>query len=220
MGPIDGAALSAGLEVERRALVSTLRAVGPNAPTLVDGWSTHDLAAHLAATEQLHGVPTFLGRTLVARRGLRLNDTFAPVMALDLRRCRRRGYDWALQRLERPIPRVLCARGVLPVSVFEVFVHHEDVTRANGLRRDGPVADLVPSIEWLLRYHRRLLGDLAVRVVFPDGTEVGGGREGETVTISGSPAEVMMWLAGRCEAATVSLSPAEVAGRMPIRLTV
>ena len=162
------------LAAERRALVETLRAVGPDAPTLVDGWRAADIAAHVAATEQANGVPTFLGRTLVVRRAWRLNDTFRWSMAIDLKRFRRHGFDWALRRLERPSPRLLARPSVLPVSVFEVYVHHEDVRRANGVERTIPVPDLGPSIEWLRRYQR--LGE---------------------VDVQGEPGEVVLWMAGR-----------------------
>ena len=36
---------------ERAALVETMRAVGPEAPTLCEGWKTRDLAAHLVIRE-------------------------------------------------------------------------------------------------------------------------------------------------------------------------
>src|SRR2546430_10915913 len=37
---------------ERAALVEILRAVGPDAPTLCEGWTTRDLAAHLVTRER------------------------------------------------------------------------------------------------------------------------------------------------------------------------
>lgn len=37
---------------ERRALVATFREVGPQAPTLCEGWNTTDLAAHLVVRER------------------------------------------------------------------------------------------------------------------------------------------------------------------------
>src|SRR6202007_499940 len=37
---------------ERSALVETLRRVGPDAPTLCEGWTTRDLAAHLVVRER------------------------------------------------------------------------------------------------------------------------------------------------------------------------
>ena len=36
---------------ERAALVDTMRTVGPEAPTLCDGWNVRDLAAHLMIRE-------------------------------------------------------------------------------------------------------------------------------------------------------------------------
>ena len=36
---------------ERSALVETMRATGPDAPTLCEGWTTRDLAAHLVVRE-------------------------------------------------------------------------------------------------------------------------------------------------------------------------
>src|SRR4029077_13758842 len=37
---------------ERAALVEILRAVGPDAPTLCEGWTTRDLTAHLVVRER------------------------------------------------------------------------------------------------------------------------------------------------------------------------
>ena len=37
---------------ERAALVDTMRATGPDAPTLCEGWNTRDLAAHLVVRER------------------------------------------------------------------------------------------------------------------------------------------------------------------------
>jgi len=38
--------------IERARLVEALRAAGPDAPTLCEGWTTRDLAAHLVARER------------------------------------------------------------------------------------------------------------------------------------------------------------------------
>jgi uncharacterized protein (TIGR03085 family) len=192
--------------VERQALVATLRSVGPDAPTLVYGWSARDLAAHVAATEQFRGLPTFLGRSLVVRYGWRLNDTFRPLMAIDLRRFRRHGFDWALSRLERKPPRLLSGASLVPVSVFEIFVHHEDVRRRNDVVRRAPIPNLVPCIEWLLRYQRRLLADIGVRVLLSDGHELRGGGKRSTVAVAGTAEEVVLWLAGRRDVAAVTLT--------------
>jgi hypothetical protein len=151
----------------------------------------------VAATEQVHGMPTFLGRSLVAGLGLRLNDAFKPIMAIDRRRFRRHGFEWALARLERPGPALLARASVLPVSIFEIFVHHEDVRRPNNIDRADPMPDLVGSIEWLLRYHRRPLANRGVRIVLSGGLELRGGGDADVMTVSGDPGEVLLWLAGR-----------------------
>lgn len=193
------------LVVERAALAATLRSVGPEAPTLVPDWAAADLAAHLAATEKHRGLPTFLGRQLVTRFGLRLNDTFRGAMDLDRRRFTRRGFDWAVARIERDGPALLARPSVLPVSVFEVFVHHEDVRRPNDVDRTVEMPHLVPTIRWLLRYHRRLLGPRALRAVLADGKTISSGGTDPGITIRGEASELVMWLAGRRAHAAVAV---------------
>jgi uncharacterized protein (TIGR03085 family) len=211
-----GPGAAAELERERRALVADLRTVGPDAPTLIGGWTARDLAAHLASTEQLRGVPTFTGRWVSVRSGLRLNDLLRPAMAVDLRRFRRHGFDWALGRLERAVPGLLVRPSVLPVTVFEVFVHHEDVRRANRMGpRDPAPLDLVPSIRWLLHYHRRRLGARGVRVELPCGRGVRAGGNGAPATVRGEPGEVLLWLSGRRDAAAVELDTRGAAVDLP-----
>jgi uncharacterized protein (TIGR03085 family) len=52
---------------ERAALLDLLTGVGPDAPTLCEGWTTHDLAAHLVVRERRpHAVP---GLVVPARIG-------------------------------------------------------------------------------------------------------------------------------------------------------
>ena len=198
------------LASERRALAATLRAVGPDAPTLIPGWTATDLAAHVAATEKQRGVPTFLGRRLV-RRGVRLNDSLSWALDVDRRRFTSRGFEQALGRLERDGPALLERPGVLPVSVFEVVVHHEDVRRANRVPRDGAPPDLAPSIEWLLQYHRRLLGPHRLVAALADGRQVVGGGDQRGITVRGDALEVLLWLAGRQAAADVEVMVEDVA---------
>lgn len=114
MASVGSRLTAADLGAARRALVSALKAVAPEGITLAGTWKARDLAAHVAATEQLRGVPTFIGRTLVSRYAVRLNDTYRPVMAIDLRRFRRHGFDWAVKRLERQPPSLLSRDACCP----------------------------------------------------------------------------------------------------------
>ncbi|MCX5046594.1 maleylpyruvate isomerase family mycothiol-dependent enzyme, partial [Aldersonia sp. NBC_00410] len=59
---------------ERIALVATMTEVGPDAPTLCDGWTARDLAAHLITRERRPDtgpgilIPAFAGYTDKVRR--------------------------------------------------------------------------------------------------------------------------------------------------------
>jgi uncharacterized protein (TIGR03085 family) len=96
---------------ERAALVENLRAVGPDAPTLCDPWTTPDLAAHLVLRE----------RRLDAAAGILVNP-----LASHTARVQRQiaeSTDW---------PPTFSPFKVLDplVNVSEMFIHHEDVRRA------------------------------------------------------------------------------------------
>ena len=83
---------------ERAALVNTMRAVGPDAPTLCGEWTTRDLAAHLVLRERRPDaaagilVPALAGYT--ARKQQRLTDSTDWPDLLEMsrrdRRCTRR----------------------------------------------------------------------------------------------------------------------------------
>ncbi|MEJ6012503.1 TIGR03085 family metal-binding protein [Corynebacterium sp. H127] len=106
---------------ERQELVDTFVQLGPQAPTLCEGWTADHLAAHLLIRE----------RSPLAAAGM-----FIPALAGLTER--------AMQRqLERPFMDVVKQWGRGPVGVWrlldgranvaEHFIHHEDLRRANGL---------------------------------------------------------------------------------------
>src|SRR5262245_50612059 len=108
---------------ERAALSEELRRVGPDAPTLCEGWATADLAAHLVARERRldHGpglmLPSMRGWTDRVRDGIK-----------------RRPFTELVHLIETGPPR-LSPFGLIPgldslVNSAELFVHHEDVRRA------------------------------------------------------------------------------------------
>ena len=158
---------------EREALRRTLNELGPDAPTLIDGWTTTDLAVHIAVGEVNGGWATTPFRMLV-NRGVRI-DRASSLNAGALRVYRRRGFDWAMRRLARKPPRAHMLGPVVPVSLLEVWAHHEDVLRANGMTCDSGI-DLQPVIDLLKRYQRKSLAG---------------------VDLTGSPADVARRLSGR-----------------------
>ncbi|HUP86060.1 MAG TPA: maleylpyruvate isomerase family mycothiol-dependent enzyme [Acidimicrobiales bacterium] len=196
--------LNEAIVQERCAFAETLRKVGHDAPTLAGRWTAHDVAAHVVSLDGLGGVPTFVGRTIV-RRGLRLNDVAGKFADRGLWASKRRGFEWALEHLEQHPPRLLLRNSVAPIGLFEIFVHHEDVRRADPVAqpRVAPqgLADVLP---WLLRYHRRVLRDVRLVVRTPAGEHAEG--TGALVTVEGPVAEVVLWLAGRREASQAEAS--------------
>lgn len=189
---------------ERERLVASLRSVGPDAATLAGQWTTSDLASHLAAQDRLHGVPALLARSFVAITGQRLTALYLdrPRVAGVLNGPKR---SWArsLKLLNRPPPKNLTRSHVAPITLWEHFVHHEDVLRANGLARAGS-PDLEPVFDWILRYNApRLPTDVRTRI-HGGVAEV---KSNEGAIISGSLAEVVLWLSGR-EAVVADTIPA------------
>ena len=107
---------------ERAALVETLRAAGPDAPTLCEGWTTRDLTAHMVVRERRLDaspgilIPAFAGYTekvqnkVAAEEWKNLVDQLAAGPPL-----------YSPFKLLDPL-----------VNVTEMFVHHEDVRRAKA----------------------------------------------------------------------------------------
>lgn len=203
-----------GVIDERVAFAVTLETVGPDAPTLCHPWTSADLAAHVASLDRLAGVPTFLGRQLVGRFGLRLNEPavrFPALASAAIRPTRGRGFEWAVGRLRGEPPPLLLRPSVSAVGLFEVWVHHQDVLRANG-RRNETSPDLGETIGWLLRYQRRALRDIELRLVADDGRQWSAGA-GAEVEIGGPVPELVLWIAGRTQATHVSTSGNDAALR-------
>ena len=176
---------------ERRQLCDLLLELGPDAPTLCEGWTTADLAAHLVlrehfrrstnehiADEKAKGLPMLVARL---RRG-------APLI------------PWRLPRLR-----------TLLIGL-EYFIHHEDVRRANGY---GPRTD-VPDLEYLSWKLSGFFGRRLARAIRPFGLELvrpDGARRtfgsGAPAVLSGRPTELILFLGGRRSAAEVTLDGAD-----------
>lgn len=182
------------IRAERRLLHDTLSALGPEAPTNVNGWQAEHLASHLAAQDRLRGVPVYAARTIVAATNIRASGMFLDRPALaSLASAYGRPWKQSLDRLAQPPPSLLVRRNIAPITLWEYFVHHEDVRRANG----GPrleMPDLHPVLCWILRYNGRCL-DRAVTIHTGQGPIRAG--SGAPLAVSGDLADVVLWLSGR-----------------------
>jgi uncharacterized protein (TIGR03085 family) len=198
---------------ERRALCSLLDKTGPDAPTLCEGWTTGDLAAHLVLRE----------RRLDAAAGV-AGGPLAGYTARVQQRLKSRIPFPDLVRMIRSGPPALSVMA-LPgmderVNAVEFFVHHEDVRRAAPGWEPRELGSGESDMLWhRLRMARFMLRRAPVGVELArDDIDTGNdtGADGASyritarnatpaVTVVGSPAELTMWVMGRRAAARVRM---------------
>lgn len=184
---------------ERAALCDLLEAVGPDGPTLCEGWTTLDLAAHLVVRERRPDtgpgllVPAFAGWTERVRS-----------------QAKGRGYAKLVDQV-RNGPPTLSPFALLDdaVNAMEYFIHHEDVRRAQiGWEpRDLP-ADVQQGLWKRVASGARLaMRKAPVGVVLrrPEGTSAVAHKGTPSVTVVGPPAELALFSSGRKGAARVEL---------------
>src|SRR5689334_20030054 len=125
---------------ERAELADLFQALGPDAPTLCSGWTTADLAAHLVVRE----------RRPDSLPGIRLS-ALAPWTERVRVGARDRGYDRLISELRSGPPR-LSPFGLPGVdglaNSVEMFVHHEDVRRAQDGWEPRPLDPSVHKALW------------------------------------------------------------------------
>jgi uncharacterized protein (TIGR03085 family) len=195
---------------ERQSLADLLLAVGPDAPTINEGWLTRDLAAHLILRE-------------------RRPDAAAGVLLKPLR-----GYADRVQSAlaARPFPELVAQVRNPPwwspvsnrlvdelANTMEFFVHHEDVRRAQPGWQPrelphGLQAALWKRVPGLARLSlRRFPGRLLIQA--PGHGEARAGAGGEDLRLVAPPGELTLFLFGRQRVARVQLDgPAELTGRL------
>jgi uncharacterized protein (TIGR03085 family) len=189
---------------ERRKLCEVFDALGPSVPTLLDGWTAHDLAAHIVLRE----------RDLVAGPCIVLPGPFQRFA--EQRRTRlseRRGFEWLVTRIRSGPPpgffRVGWVRSFPNLNEF--FVHHEDVRRANGM---GPRA-LAAELDAALWRNVCRGGHYLGRRLRGAGLEIEWAGTGKRVTVQGGepsarligpPGELLLYVFGRQTAAQVEVT--------------
>lgn len=189
---------------ERSRLADTLLRVGPNAPTLCQGWETRDLAEHLYVREnnQLALMPG-VGKVFADKIS---NRDYADLVK-----------DWAAgpPLLLKPVDSMM--------NTAEHFVHHEDVLRGDGVARPREFSKAVNKELALLagRFGKLLLRSAPVPVVLSPTTlppMTVGDRRGvaeqgdDVVRVVGEPGELLLWVFGRdVVEVTVSGDPQHIA---------
>jgi uncharacterized protein (TIGR03085 family) len=207
---------------ERLALCALLDKTGPDAPTLCEGWTTGDLAAHLVLRE--HRPDAAAGVT---------GGPLAGYTARVQQRIRHRVPFPDLVRIIRSGPPRLSVMA-LPgmderVNAVEFFVHHEDVRRAADGWEPRALRSGESDMLWgRLRLARFMLrkAPVGVELARDDHTITGATGPDSTggvsyritaknatpaVTVVGSPAELTLWVMGRRSAARVRMDGIQAA---------
>jgi uncharacterized protein (TIGR03085 family) len=182
---------------ERHALCDLALELGPDAPTLCDGWTARDLVAHLLVRERspLAGVgiavPQLAGlteRAMSRTAAAPFEQSVERLRSVGLTPFRLPGVEWL-------------------ANTVEYVVHHEDLRRgqADWSPRELPRAD-----EDTLWTQLRVLGLMVARkagvplvvrrsdVAAQSLTLLGGERPAEVI---GRPSELVLMLSGRTELA-------------------
>lgn len=190
---------------ERGALVETMRAVGPDAPTLCGDWTTRDLAAHLVVRE---GRPD-------ATAGVAI--PFLAGYTAKVQRQVTESTDWEklLDKIAAGPPLYSPFKIIDPIAnLGEMYIHHEDVRRAQTGWQPRQLDDgLVKALGRGLSIMARLtLAKAPARVTLrtPQGKEVVALGRGPELTVTGEPQELLLFLSGRDEV-RLTFSDAQVA---------
>jgi uncharacterized protein (TIGR03085 family) len=190
---------------ERQSLCNLLEDRGPLAPTLCEGWTTSDLAAHLYVRES---------RPL-ASPGI-LIPAFAEITERAMEKAKGDlGYGGLIRKLRSgpPYPfRLIDAQ----MNLMEYFVHFEDVRRAEDgwePRQDTALdTGLWPMAKRGGRLMARHLRAAGLELVAPGfGTVLA--RSGEPrIVVTAGPQELILLLFGRKKAARLEINGPESAG--------
>lgn len=194
---------------ERSALVETMRAAGPEAPTLCAGWTTRDLAAHLVVREARPDAAAGIVLPALASRmeELRLREAERP-------------WDELLEKIAAGAPWYSPLRYADRLAnAAEYLVHHEDVRRAGGewTTREFDVEDL--DRIWALgttvarTFLRRVSARVDLRTppgitLTKSGAVSTGAALAPMVSVTAAPVELILWAFGR-DAVDVDISGAQ-----------
>jgi uncharacterized protein (TIGR03085 family) len=189
---------------ERRELCDLFDDLGPSVPTLLEGWTAHDLAAHLVLREH----DLVAGPCMVLPGPF---QRFAERRTAGL--AQHKDFTWLVARIRSGPPigffRIGWVRGLANLNEF--FVHHEDVRRANG---QGP-RSLTPAMDAAVWRNVRRGGRYLSRRLRGCGLEIEWAGTNERVAVhpgspaarlSGLPGELLLYVFGRQSAAQVEVS--------------
>jgi uncharacterized protein (TIGR03085 family) len=186
---------------ERAALAELFSETGPDRPTLCAGWQTRDLAAHLVTRDRRPDAALGIIVKPLAGYTDKLRNSAA-----------KRPWETLVDQVAKP-PRLSMA-GIGPLdratNTTELFVHHEDVRRAQEGWSPRP---LEQGLGKALAGQVRLVGKLRLRR-FPASITINmpgyaqpfrTGAGGPDLDVSGDPGEMTLLLSGRQQVSRVNI---------------
>lgn len=190
---------------ERAALVSTFRTLSPDAPTLCDGWDARELAAHLVVRE----------RRLDAAPGILIPALAGYTDRVQKQVSATTDWDALVDQVAEGPPLYSPFKLLDPIAnVAEMFIHHEDVRRAQPNWEPRPLDDHTVAA---LRRPVGMMSRLTLRrapatVVLktPQGERLATVGRGPTLTVIGEPGELLLFITGRDEAQVEFDGPPEL----------
>jgi uncharacterized protein (TIGR03085 family) len=190
---------------ERNTLCDLFVERGSEAPTLCEGWSTADLAAHLVVRERRPDSgpglvwPPLAGYTDKVRRTVR----------------DRTPWEKLVEEV-RQGPPVLLRPFDGPMNTVEFFIHVEDVRRAQEGWEPRPISPELADALWARVGPGGMAKKVPATIVItsPGRADKEGGT-GPRLTLAGHPGELTMFGAGRQGAANVEITgDAELAAQL------
>jgi uncharacterized protein (TIGR03085 family) len=181
---------------ERTTLCDLLVDLGPDAPTLCQGWLTLDLAAHLVVRERRPDS----GPGLVWPKLADYTD--------KVRRTVRDRTPWeTLVETVRRGPPLLLRPFDGPMNTIEFFIHVEDVRRAQDGWTPREISPELADALWKRVGPGGMAKKLGATIVIaaPGRADKQGGT-GPLLTVAGEPGELTMFGAGRQGAAMVEIT--------------
>jgi uncharacterized protein (TIGR03085 family) len=181
---------------ERNVFCDLLTELGPDAPTLCEGWTAADLAAHIVARERRPDSgpglvwPPLAAHTEKVRRSLRERTPWAEQVALV-----RKGPPLLLRPFDGPM------------NTVEFFIHVEDLRRAQPSWEPRSLAPELEDALWARvgpgGMAKQVGATVELRSPHRDPKQGGAGLR---LVVEGDPGELTMFGSGRQEAARVEIT--------------
>jgi uncharacterized protein (TIGR03085 family) len=179
-------------ERERRELCDLALTLGPDAPTLCEGWTASDLMAHLVVRE----------RKPVASMG-NVVERFSGLNQRAMAKQQARGFEVLVERYRTP---ALFLRLAPPVDEamngFELLVHHEDLRRGGTSWEPRELDPAELDLLWSklskgMRFFGRRVPVPTVIRRSDTGDTATAKKGDDPVTVSGPVVELVLFLFGR-----------------------